>query len=699
MVAMRGFVAAGLAAALGMTAGAGPARAGDGATEPPHLPVADLPPLPRGEVGDRVTDVVVAAGQEVEESSVIGAAKREQSLGTVASAVTVVAGDRLRRFGYRKLSEVLRAAAGVFVVDDRMSERVGFRGLQLLGDFNSRTLVLVDGLTVTEPWDQFSGIADDLPVAIDEVSRVEVIRGPVSSVYGTNAFFGIVNIITRPADQLPRAWGRVTGGSFGTAQAAAGFAAGSVDREIRGTVSGIYRAGETLDYPEFAASGADPRTDADGMDAYQAGVAMRYHGAFAQFRAVRRLRELPGSPYDTAIGDHRNHNIDRLGVAEAGYTRTIDRLTTTVRGYMNDYRFTDYLVYEPDPNFRDYGDSFWWGGEARGRYELLDRGRLGLTAGIEGSRDKTRSRSYEIGFREDGTVVAKNFTAQGVYGELDGTPLDFLGFAAGLRFDRNSRFRTHLSPRAALFVDHDDRIGLKLLYADGFRYPSPFEAFFEDGIDFIANRDLGPERIRSYEVVAWAAPRPALLLRASAFRWNLRDLIEQEEVLDPVSMESRLQFQNIAQMTSTGVELEGSMRTTDGWLVYGNASLQKVERQRGAEVAANAPWGVAAAGVATPLLAGRLQLSTEAQALSSRHTRDPDRDARAWLGWNAVAYLPDVHGVDLTVGVRNLLGVREQVVAQEDYDRTDGISGDGTNPIYTLPGEGREFYARAGYRY
>jgi outer membrane receptor protein involved in Fe transport len=190
-----------------------------------------------------------------------------------------------------------------------------------------------------------------------------------------------------------------------------------------------------------------------------------------------------------------------------------------------------------------------------------------------------------------------------------------------------------------------------------------------------------------------------MMLRASAFRWDLQDLIEQEEILDPVSGEPRLQFENIAEMTSTGVELEASLRTTTGWLVFGSAAVQKVEREGGAEPATNAPWGLATGGVSTPLLAGRVHLSTEAQLLSRRKTRDPGRSADPWLGWNLAAYVPDLRGLDLTVGVRNLIGTREQIPAQEDYDRTDGLSGDGSVPIYTIPGEGRELYARVGYRY
>ena len=77
--------------------------------------VADLPPLPAPTEEESASASVLAASS-VEEDVVVGAAKREQSLGNVASAVTVVSGDRLRRFGYRTVGEAVAAVAGVYLV-------------------------------------------------------------------------------------------------------------------------------------------------------------------------------------------------------------------------------------------------------------------------------------------------------------------------------------------------------------------------------------------------------------------------------------------------------------------------------------------------------------------------------------------------------------------------------------------------------
>ena len=99
------------------------------ADAPAAVDVADLPPLPAPTEEESASASVLAASS-VEEDVVVGAAKREQSLGNVASAVTVVSGDRLRRFGYRTVGEAVGAVAGVYLVDNRLSYSIGIRGLQ-----------------------------------------------------------------------------------------------------------------------------------------------------------------------------------------------------------------------------------------------------------------------------------------------------------------------------------------------------------------------------------------------------------------------------------------------------------------------------------------------------------------------------------------------------------------------------------------
>src|SRR5262249_4605017 len=167
-----------------------------------------------------------------------------------------------------------------------------------------------------------------------------------------------------------------------------------------------------------------------------------------------------------------------------------------------------------------------------------------------------------------------NFALVGIYSELDGQPLPWLGFTGGLRADIHSELDNKLSPRAALFIAKPERYGLKLLYAEGFRNPSAFEAYFFDNADFVADpASLHSERIRSFEAVGWAKSGAGLSSRLSAFYWDARDIIEsQDSPIEP----GKQQFQNVTRYVSTGLEGELSYRDSRGWYGFAGACVSLV---------------------------------------------------------------------------------------------------------------------------
>jgi iron complex outermembrane receptor protein len=696
--------------AAGLVGAGGPGRDAHAQEPPPTVEISDLPLLPEIEGDDeRVRSIALAGATEVEEFVVVGASKREQSLGTVASAVTVIPAAQLRRFGYRTLAEALRSVVGLYIVDDRMVERVGIRGVQLLGDANTRILVLIDGSTVNEPWSQYVDTGVALPIDMDDVARVEVIRGPVSSVYGTNAFFGIINIVTIEADKSERMYARTGASSFGRVTGNAGFGVGTVNRQIRGFASWFGRGGETLTYPEFGA-GSLGETGADGIDAIKGAAIVHFDRLFFQVRAAQRTRELPGAPYDSVAGSAGNENVDQHILSEIGYTRELgSTLTLATRGYVNRYQQdsaldVDYGAADDGmTGFSSMGTSLWYGGEVRGQWAALAAGLLDVTAGLAAEVTTTESEAYEGQDTAGAARVEKDFSIQGVYSEVSAAPLSWLAATAGVRFDRNSEFKNKLSPRGALFFTRGKSYGLKLLYAQGFRNPSVYEALYDDGARYVpAASALFPEVITSYEVVAWGRPFPGFHVRLSAFRWDLEKIIEKNSVFignHPVTMDPinapRLQFQNnFSGLRSQGGELETSYRDTRGWIGFVNATFATVEESPEflPEKVENSPVITANVGVSSPLWLDKLHLSTELGYLGERDTREDGVTAAAHVSWNATVFLPNVSGFDVTIGARNLLGQREKIPAQIDYDRLDR-----TLRVLTVPGAGREFFARVGY--
>jgi outer membrane receptor for ferrienterochelin and colicins len=701
----------------------------------PAIPVRDLPAFPDlSSESEKVGEISVYGASLAEEEVVVGAAKREQSLGTVASAVTVIASDHLRRFGYRTLAEALRSVADVYIVDDRMVERVGIRGVQLLGDANTRILVLIDGSPLNEPWSQFVDGSTALPVQIDDVARIEVIRGPVSSIYGTNAFLGIINIVTLEADKAPPAYGRTSFDSYGTLGGNAGFGVGDVNHQVRGAVAFATRAGETVDYDQLGDAGLMSETSADGMQSLNGSLAVNYERLFFQARAYDRRRELPGAPYDSVVGSSDNQNRDRHFLAEIGYARDLtERISLAVRAYADRYQFQGDLLYDnpgsdtrPDGRFKTTGNSLWYGGELRALADILPDRRLSLTAGVATEFTATDSESSAV--VNDAPVmveVDKDFDIQGVYAEATSELTPWFAVTAGARYDRNSEFDNKLSPRAAVFLRHGEDYGLKLLFADGFRNPSIFEAFYNDGVRYSpqvqadGSTDLRPETIRSYEVVAYGRPLPGLKVRLSAWQWDMQDLLVKSAFVDPDLNPPaiRLSYQNQASLVSRGAEVEAAYRDVVGRIAYANAAVSFTgnscieddslfgnpfldEETGNCNPSLNAPTLVAKAGASSQLLMKTFFLSTELSFIGARNTNDEDVEAGAWLGWNVVGFAPNVKGFDITIGLRNLFG-REDVPGQSDYDRHIPRAGqtDQLVTLATVPGPGREVFARLGYRF
>ncbi|HET9621947.1 MAG TPA: TonB-dependent receptor [Kofleriaceae bacterium] len=713
-----------LALGVALVAFAGVARADEppGRADDSVIDVTDLPPLP--EAGDAaVSSATVLAAASVQEDVVVGAAKREQSLGNVASAVTVISGDRIRRFGYRTIGEAVAAVAGAYLVDNRLSYSIGIRGLQVPGDFNTRLLVLVDGASVNEAWGAFAGVGYESIVSIDEVSRIEVIRGPVSSFYGTNAFFGTINIVTKGAAESAPVWGTASINTVNGPQAAAGFAIGDVHRQVRGSVHVMDRIGDTTHLAEVPLGRAID-LKGDGQQAISAGLVGTYDGTFGQIRAYREHRNSPFAPYDTSPFEDPYVLYNTQLLVEGGHTRELsDRWTLTGRVYGNFYKYNDRSPpYQPGtlppantiagPPLDTIGTAQTGGAELRTRYEIVDRGRLGLTAGAEGNLNHTNNISDQIG----GEHISNPYTyeVEGTYAEIDAQPVPWFGLTGGARYDvhhdGDTDFRTKLSPRLALFLSQPDHYGLKLLYTEGFRAASSFESHFTDGGDFTANKTINPEDIASLEAIVWAKPLPGLSLRVSGYQWTVNHVIDQGPS-PTVDNPNLLQFQDVGSFRSIGVEAEASYRDSRGWYAFAGFDYSKVGEKLKAEgatdftygVVPNAPRYTASGGLSTPKLFDRVHASTELMYIGERPTRlaadgGPSPASPAWLGWNATLYAPNVGGFDFTVGVRNILDKRDLLPAPGDYDRT-AANGTDVVTVARVPGEGREFYAKIGYSY
>src|SRR5882724_1529095 len=166
------------------------------------------PLFPKG-----ATDLSLEQLVNIQVDSVFGASKYEQKVTRAPASVNIVTSDDIKKFGYRTLVDVLRSTAGVYVTDRRDYARIGIRGS---GDAETGVLLLVDGHRINDNILNVMNLANGAVVDVDMIERVEIIRGPSSSIYGNSAFFGVINVITKRGRDIDGAEASVEGGSFDT---------------------------------------------------------------------------------------------------------------------------------------------------------------------------------------------------------------------------------------------------------------------------------------------------------------------------------------------------------------------------------------------------------------------------------------------------------------------------------------------------
>src|SRR5580700_745710 len=148
------------------------------------------------------SDLSQASLEQLGNIRVYSASMHLQPSGDAPSSVTVITANEIQQQGYRTLADILRTVRGFFVTYNRNYTSLGVRGFARPGDFNTRILLLVDGHRLNDNVYDEAMIGTEFPIDIDMIRRIEIVRGPVSSLYGSNALFAIINIITKRGQDL-----------------------------------------------------------------------------------------------------------------------------------------------------------------------------------------------------------------------------------------------------------------------------------------------------------------------------------------------------------------------------------------------------------------------------------------------------------------------------------------------------------------
>src|SRR5580693_1579425 len=165
-----------------------------------------------------LTDMSLQELMLIDVNSVYGASGFKQKLTEAPASVTIITSEDIERYGYRTLADILRNVAGFYVTYDRNYSYLGVQGYGLPGQYNSSIALSVDGHRLNDNIYEGALIGTEFPIDVDLIDRVEVIRGPNSSLYVASAFLGVINIITKRGREVPSVSAAGAVGSYGTYQ-------------------------------------------------------------------------------------------------------------------------------------------------------------------------------------------------------------------------------------------------------------------------------------------------------------------------------------------------------------------------------------------------------------------------------------------------------------------------------------------------
>lgn len=613
---------------------------------------------------------------------VFTASKFTQKLSDAPSAVSIVTAADIKAFGWRTLADILRSMRGLYVSYDRNYSYLGARGFLRPGDYNSRFLLLVDGYRTNDSVFDQSSIGTEFVLDVDLIDRVEFVPGPGSSIYGSNAFFGVVNVITKRGRDIGGGRLAVEAGSFGASKGRMSYGWRSAEGlDVLLSATAFNMRGQDLYFPEFDTPASNNGVT-QGID-YDRGrsvfVKLSQGPYSATFAHAERKKGVPTGSYSQAFDDPRSYTYDTQSFIDLGYHRSEGASEWTAHlfagraDYQGDYPYD----IASDVVNRDGSHAYWWGGEIRWVGTHIDRHKL--VAGVELQRDARRDQyNFNIDAQDTTQMLLddrRQGNRAGVYAQDEITLRDDLLFNAGARYDTNSLTGGVWNPRVALIWKPRPTTSVKVLSGSAFRAPNAYEQYYSVNVEGgqKPNPDLRPERIRTRELAIEHYMSRESRFTVSIFHNHVSDLITQ--TLDPA--DNLLVYKNLNRALARGIEVEYEHLWQSGAKLRTSYTVQRATNDMTGQLLANSPRQVGKFNLSMPFLRNGSVTGFEAQYVGRRNTLAGETPSYCIANWSV--YVANVvPGLDMTVGAYNLFDRRFADPGGEEHVQ-DAIRQDGRN--------------------
>lgn len=492
--------------------------------------------------------------------SVYSASKYEQKITNAPASVSIVTAEEIKTYGYRTFGALLSNLKKFYNTNDRNYRYAGARDFGLPSDYNTRLLLPIDGHRFNDNILVSFDTSYGFPVDIDNIERVEIVRGPASSLYGTNAFFGVINIITRKGRSLDGIEMSGAYGSFNAYNTRLNFGEHYASGLEMFQSGGFYdsRGNNRLYYQEFddppANNGIFVHNDEEQAKHLLGKI------SFTDFTLqgvyVRRKKDVPTASFNTLFNHPATNTIDESYFIDLTYEQTFaNQLNLQTRLSYNHYRFTGDYPYdysEDAPPFivvnKDLSQERWRRSEAQ--ISKLLFGDHFVTVGGEFQHHFAQ---FQTNYDLETYILSEPSTyRRGLFIQDDHTINESFSLNLVLRYDYFSIFGDTLNPGIGL-THHGAE---KLLYGTTFRAPTQYELSYHDnGSTTLPSDNLKPEELATVEWIFEHYFGRQLRAEFNLFYTSINDIISLIELDNGL-----LQNQNIGDIESKGakIQLEGN---------------------------------------------------------------------------------------------------------------------------------------------
>ena len=574
--------------------------------------------------------------------------RTERRLADSPVATEVLTRDDIEASGAENLATLLEEHAGM----DVNRSNISGSNLRIQGLDPQYVLILVDGERAAG---RVNGGVDLTRFNLENVDRVEIVRGPSSALYGADALGGVVNIITRPARRRLEAEGHARYGTLNTVDATGRVAA------RRGAWSGAVTGGFHR-RDAFDLNPADPATTGSNQNAFTGSLR-------GEWEPSRRVRLITTAEYfqrrsEAVDGGAGGAVFDRQNLTETA-SASLSLRSRLCDDHNTALRVTAWYTLFRDQSLRDqrgadvldaYNETRNHIGQLSAQLDREFNRRHVLTVGAEGYAEFLTAERLESGSALRGRA---SVYAQHQWTVTTGRPLVVV---PGVRLDLDTQFGLAPTPKLQVRFDPHRALALRASYGWGFRAPSFQELylFFENpsaGYLVEGNTSLRPERSQAVNVGFEWRPARELWLSVNLYRNDVEDLINTVIVGGSQGESTRYTYRNVDRAWTMGVEASARLRPTRGLTVdlgYTFTATRDVTLDRALEGRALHRWN---AGVTWRHARSGVELSTRLAVVGSRpyYPTTGDVVAPPYASWDLRVAKRIGQHVTAFVGCDNLL--------------------------------------------